>query len=71
MKTSIYVGLIEMGVFTYPDPQLEGWRFYRIEYGGFNEQCVYEGLIWLPPHIKPEELEDMFRKWQKKKNNLV
>lgn len=52
--------LTEYGVFNYPKG-LEGWRLYRIEYGGHAENCVYEGMIWLPPTLKPEEIEKLLR----------
>jgi hypothetical protein len=64
IKQPIYIGLTEQGVYTYPDPRMEGWRYYRIEYCGFNEECKYEGSIWLPPHVDPFEVEDLFKKWQ-------
>jgi hypothetical protein len=50
--------LVEMGVFNYPKG-LEGMRFYRIEYGGHAQYCVYEGAIWLPSHIDPERIEEI------------
>ena len=40
--------LIEQGVLNYP-AGMEGWRMYRIEYGGHAENCLCEGTIWLPP----------------------
>ena len=52
--------LVEYGVFNYPEG-LEGWRLYRIEYGGHAENCVYEGMIWLPPTLNPEEIEKLLR----------
>lgn len=40
----------------YLPAELRGWRFYRIEYGGCNEQCVWEGRVLLPPGGDPEAL---------------
>ena len=39
----------EQFAFSWPDPEIEGWRNYRIEYGGCNEDCYCEGVFWLPP----------------------
>jgi len=49
VKRLIDVDLTEEGAFSWPDPEIEGWRHYRIEYGGCNEDCYYEGRVWLPP----------------------
>jgi len=54
------VNLVEQGVFTYPSPEMFGWRFFRIEYGGHAEECVCEGAIWLPPGVDPERIEEIF-----------
>jgi hypothetical protein len=54
----MYISLVEYGVQNYPTG-LEGWRLYRIEYGGSNEDCVYEGMIWLPKHLRPEVIETL------------
>jgi len=43
------VDLTEEGAFSWPNKEIEGWRYSRIEYGGCNEDCYYEGSIWLPP----------------------
>lgn len=32
-------------------------RCYRIEYGGFNESCVMECIVYLPAHVPPDMLE--------------
>lgn len=50
------INLIEQVVYHYPKG-LEGWRMYRIEYGGHAENCVYEGMIWLPGWVDPEQTE--------------
>jgi hypothetical protein len=61
----IPVSLTEYGIFNWPKG-LEGWRFYRIEYGGCNEFCLEEQTIWLPPNADPQDLEKLFKKWQSK-----
>jgi hypothetical protein len=45
-----------------PPKGLEGYRFYRIEYGGANEDCVYEGAIWLPEHVDRKEIEEIINR---------
>ena len=61
-----FVDLTEYGVQSWPDG-MEGCRLFRIEYGGVNEGCVYEGMIWIPPTADSDALEDflqaMFRDW--------
>ena len=49
--------LVEYGVFSYPEG-LEGWRAFRMEYGGANEDCIWEGTIWLPPWVDRNKWED-------------
>ena len=39
--------------------ELRGWRYYRIEYGGCNEDCLYEGRVLLPRHADPNAITDM------------
>lgn len=39
-----------------PEP-LRDWRMYRIEYGGPNEDCIWEGRIMLPAEVDPWEFE--------------
>ena len=34
--------------------EFDGWRMYRIEYGGFNEACFFEGRLLLPPNADPD-----------------
>lgn len=36
--------------------ELRGWRYYRIEYGGCNEECLWEGRVLLPPRADPTAL---------------
>ena len=61
-----FVDLTEYGVQSWPDG-MEGCRLFRIEYGGVNEGCVYEGSIWMPPTFDRGRLEEflraMFRDW--------
>jgi hypothetical protein len=57
------MSLVEYGVYNYPEG-LEGWRFFRIEYGGHAESCIKECVLWLPPDCDPCELEALFEKWQ-------
>jgi hypothetical protein len=40
-------------------PSLKGWRRFRIEYG-FECGCP-EGLIYLPPHVDPDKIEEMIQ----------
>ena len=54
------VSLVEHGVFRYPEG-LEGWRNYRIEYGGHAEDCITEGSIWLPPNVSSHALEEWIK----------
>jgi hypothetical protein len=42
--------------------QLRDWRMYRIEYGGPNEDCIWEGRIMLPASCSPECLEQIFER---------
>lgn len=60
----LWIGLTEYAVFNHP-PEMDGWRMYRIEYGGVNKDQLTEGTIWLPPHVDAEDVEWMFEEWQK------
>lgn len=57
------VSAIEYGIFKYPEG-LEGWRCYRLEYGGHAEACIRECVIWLPPNLDVREIETLIRKVQ-------
>lgn len=57
------VSLVWMAVFNYPEG-MEGWQYYRIEYGGHAIDCVVEGGIWLPPNGDPDEVEKMLNNMQ-------
>ena len=59
----IPIDLIETAVF-YPPPGMEGWRYYRIEYGGHARECIMECEIWLPPAGDPEVVERMLAEMQ-------
>ena len=39
--------------------ELKGWRYYRIEYGGANKECLYEGRVLLPATADPEAISDL------------
>ena len=58
------IGLVEEMVFHAP-VGLEGWRFYRIEYGGHAESCLMEKSIWLPPMYNAQDFEDDVNSCQK------
>jgi hypothetical protein len=47
--------------------QLNGWRYYRIEYGGHAQDCFMERPIYLPPHADPYILDMLFELWQEQK----
>lgn len=49
MSKIVDIDLTEQMAFSWPDPEIEGWRNFRIEYGGCNEDCYYEGNE-LPQH---------------------
>jgi len=54
------VDLTEEFAFSWPNPEIDGWRFYRIEYGGCNECCYYEGRIILPPEFDSWCMTELF-----------
>jgi len=56
MTEIISVDLVEYGVFRHPKG-MEGWRSFRIEYGGHAEECLTEGHVLLPPNADPQQLE--------------
>jgi len=56
----IDVDLTEEFAFSWPNPEIDGWRFYRIEYGGCNESCYYEGRIILPPEFDSWCMTELF-----------
>ena len=39
--------------------ELRGWRYYRIEYGGCNESCLWEGRLLLPASADPKALVEL------------
>lgn len=41
-----------------PEFPLKGWRRYRIEYGGCNEDTLVEGIIYLPPRANSQAIVD-------------
>lgn len=50
------VSLVEQIVNT-PPRNMQGWRMYRIEYGGHAEQCNVEGTVWLPSGAGQADLD--------------
>ena len=58
--SNLPVSLIEEMVF-HPPEGMEGWRAYRIEYGGHAEACVMSGSIWLPPGVSQEAIARILR----------
>ena len=60
------VGLVEQLVLNYSalPKELDGWRNYRIEYGGHAESCVREEVIYLPPRADAYVLELLIDYWQ-------
>jgi len=60
MDKLVDVDLTEQGVFNWPDPEIEGWRNYRIEYGGCNKDCYWEGSVFLPPSADSWMVTRMF-----------
>ena len=51
------ISFIEYGVFNWPDERMNGWRLYRMEYGGHAEECITECQVWLPPNVDVTMLE--------------
>lgn len=41
----------------FPPKGMEDYRYFRIEYGGSNKDCLVEGNVWLPVDCSPEQLE--------------
>lgn len=40
-------------------PELRGWRCYRLQYGGANEDCLYEGRVLLPPEMDAQAVANL------------
>jgi len=40
-------------------PELRNWRIYRLEFGGANQDCVYEGRIILPRRANPDAIAQL------------
>ena len=51
--------------------ELYMWRYYRLEYGGCNEDCFLERPIYLPPQADSYILELLFDFWQAKKKRKI
>lgn len=63
------VHAVENAVFRWPEG-LEGWRMFRLEYGGHAESCKWETHIFVPPWIGPDEIEALFIRPQQEKSNV-
>jgi hypothetical protein len=63
------VSLTEESVMNYDAlaPELYGWRYFRVEYGGCNECCFMERPIWLPPMADAYIFDLLFDFWQSKR----
>lgn len=60
----VSISLVENMVMNYPSPLMEGWRFYRIEYGGHGSDCFTEMHIWLPPNVNADTVETLLLEGQ-------
>ena len=45
-------------------PELDGWRYHRIEYGGPNECCFMERPVYLPSRANSYIFDLLFDFWQ-------
>ena len=61
----MFISSTEYGVYKYPHKRMENWRCYRIEYGGVNEDCFHECVIWLPPAGNIDEITELIEKWSR------
>jgi hypothetical protein len=60
----MYIDATEEFIFNYEyfPEELNGWRYYRLEYGGSNEDCKFEGRVLLPPNFDIEHLLEFLNK---------
>lgn len=60
------VSLTEEMVLNYSalPPELDGWRYYRIEYGGHGCHCIMERPVMLPPRADAYIFDMLFDFWQ-------
>ena len=67
----IPVSLTEEFVLNYSalPKELNGWRYYRIEFGGCNESCFLERPVYLPPLANSFILDLLFDFWQTSTRN--
>jgi hypothetical protein len=67
----VSVSLTEEGVLNYSAvvPELNGWRYYRVEYGGPNTDCFMERQLWLPQMADSYIFDLLFDFWQAKTHN--
>jgi hypothetical protein len=61
MKRKFPICFIEEVVF-HPPEGMDGFRFFRIEYGGVNEESVMTGAVWIPPGLDPYKIERLLQK---------
>ena len=59
-KPLVDIDLTGQAAFSWPNKEIEGWNYFRIEYGGCNENCYYEGSVWLPPEVDAWKWTEMF-----------
>ena len=62
LEADMKISLVEQMVARYPIG-MEQFRMYRIEYGGHAEQCLCEGVIWLPRLLNPSIIEDLLESY--------
>ena len=60
------VGLTEELILNYAalPPELDGWRYYRIEMGGHAQSCFMECPIYLPRCVDAFIFDMLFDFWQ-------
>lgn len=62
----VSVSLTEEAVLNYSalPPELDGWRYYRVEYGGHGCHCIMERPVMLPPVSDAYIFDLLFDFWQ-------
>jgi len=66
MEGKMYISTTEEMILNYKalPPEMDGWRRYRIEYGGHAEACIKECVIYVPPKFDIMALEKLFEDCQ-------
>jgi hypothetical protein len=66
MEGKMYISTVEEFILNYKalPPEMDGWRRYRIEYGGHAESCIKECVIYVPPRFDIMALERLFEECQ-------